>query len=131
VRSEKVKRGILVNQKIDSLFSQFVTKRHGSLRGYSQEVENAMMLEMARWNYNPLNELEMLKRNGVSFPVLQSLRQSVTRTVRIDKRLDLAFKSFVMLAYGRVWRAYSSAVQNGMVLLMLLYRFELLDTFWT
>jgi hypothetical protein len=124
----RVTRSILLDRDLDALFRKYVEWVHGSLWGYySREVENAMIVEMAWWRYNPLDELGYLKRirpksGGLFARPLGAKR--ILRVVKVDSTVDHTFKSFVLLTAGKLWGAYSSAVENGMAILMLLNRFK-------
>jgi hypothetical protein len=127
----KVARRIRVSKKLDEVFMEFVESRHsGALDGYSTEVENAMMLEMTRWNYIPCDERVLLKIVAEDFkPSKGSLEEAVSRVVRVNSALDAAFKSFVSLTYSGMTKYYSLAVQNGMFLLIILSNFASVGEF--
>jgi len=118
----------LVNKELDGYFRRFIEQKYGSLWGkYSLEVEHAMLVEMAWWRYTPLDELGFLRRTEqkARSAFARALRgKQVLRVVKIDATLDSTFKSFVLLSTGRVWGSYSTSVESGMALLMLLSRFR-------
>jgi hypothetical protein len=127
----RVTRKICLSKKLDEIFARFVDSRHGRVSGgYSTEVENAMMLEMTRWNYTPYDERAFLRvATKVFGPSDGQLEEVVFRVVRVNSALDAAFKSFVLLAYGGIAKNYSLAVQNGMFLLVVLSRFASIGEF--
>lgn len=124
----RVSRSILVNKELDGYFRKFIEQKYGSLWGkYSLEVEHAMLVEMAWWRYTPLDELGFLRRTGqrVGSAYTRKFRgKQVLRVVKIDSTLDATFKSFVLLSTGRVWGSYSTSIESGMALHMLLSRFK-------
>jgi len=124
----KIARSILVNATLDSYFRQYIKARHGSLWGkYSLEIEHAMLVEMAWWRYTPFDEIGFLRRTEQRArpPFSQAFRgRQVMRVVKIDSALDTTFKSFVLLATGRIWGSYSHSIESGIALLMLLSRFK-------
>lgn len=124
----RVTRSILVNAKLDNYFRRFIVHRYGSLWGnYSLEVEHAMLVEMAWWRYTPFDEIGFLRRTEqrARQPLPRGLgSKRVNRIVKIDSVVDQTFRSFVLLATGRLWGSYSRCVESGMVLLMLLCRFR-------
>ncbi|MEM3798919.1 MAG: hypothetical protein QXH56_02375 [Thermoprotei archaeon] len=124
----RILRSISVNKNLDNYFRVFIEQKYGSLWGnYSREVENAMLVEMAWWRYTPFDEIGFLRRteqrSRSAFSRVFRGKQ-VLRVIKIDPVLDATFKSFVLLSSGRVWGSYSSSIESGMALLMLLSRFK-------
>jgi len=127
INNMRISRSILVNKELDGYFRRFIEQKYGSLWGkYSLEVEHAMLVEMAWWRYTPLDEIGFLRRTEqkARSAFAKAFRgKQVLRVVKIDSTLDATFKSFVLLSTGRVWGSYSTSIESGMALLMLLSRF--------
>jgi hypothetical protein len=124
-----VARSVRIDTEVDRYFREYTNWRHGSVWGhYSKEVENAMVVEMAWWGYTPSDEAGFLKRvKGRLQAQRRQTTSRVLRVVRLNPGIDEVFKSFTLLAFGRLWGCYSQAVESGMVLLMLLSRFRPLE----